>query len=511
MRLRVGLLKANPGWEILLRQIGVSWDVVDTSRGIDPAEYAVVIANEAPGLAGKRDLLAFVEQGGSLLVTGNVLGSLRGTVLRRERYTYLLPRGEDSVPRDDILDIFTNGYRRRETASGSGALSVEEFGKGCLCHIPFDPGRVMVDERSRRKNFYAPRRRLPSEKVSTVSRGPLRRWIAAILEHLYHRRNIPFVHAWYYPHGAATVFTFRIDSDAGTREDVEDLYRLCDSFSIPATWFLDTRSHERWLDRFAGFRNQECGVHCYTHLTFTTLGENLDNFSRAFSLMQRSGLKPCGGAAPFGTWNRSVSEAFEQLGLPFSSEFSLDYDDLPFTPWLGNRFSPVLQLPVHPVCIGSMMRSRFTAEEMQRYFVSIAERKLQQREPIAFYHHPTHRQPGVCESIFEWVLSRGIPRLSYSAYAAWWEKRMRTIPSYRLADSSTIVSDQPVDADVYCRIAYPTGEESILPSQSRLQLSDLPKQTPPRIPELPADIGRARTFDPRHPLIDALEGWYKYT
>jgi len=46
-------------------------------------------------------------------------------------------------------------------------------------------------------------------------------------------------------------------------------------------------------------------------------------------------------AAPFGKWNESIQLTFENIGAAFSSEFSLDYDDLPFYPRVKERFSTI--------------------------------------------------------------------------------------------------------------------------------------------------------------------------
>ena len=53
----------------------------------------------------------------------------------------------------------------------------------------------------------------------------------------------------------------------------------------------------------------------------------------------------------------SLDEQLEDLGYLYSSDFQIGYDDLPFYPWRGDRFSRVLQIPVHPVCEGLFLEA----------------------------------------------------------------------------------------------------------------------------------------------------------
>ena len=53
----------------------------------------------------------------------------------------------------------------------------------------------------------------------------------------------------------------------------------------------------------------------------------------------------------------SLDDQLEDLGYLYSSEFQLGHDDFPFYPWKGNRFSRILQIPVHPVCEGLFLEA----------------------------------------------------------------------------------------------------------------------------------------------------------
>ena len=63
----------------------------------------------------------------------------------------------------------------------------------------------------------------------------------------------------------------------------------------------------------------------------------------------------------------SIRVEFEDMDFEYSSEFTLDYDDLPFFPYLKDGFSKVLQIPIHPISLGRLRRSHFSKNEMLKY------------------------------------------------------------------------------------------------------------------------------------------------
>jgi hypothetical protein len=278
-------------------------------------------------------------------------------------------------------------------------------------------------------------------------------------------------------------------------------------------WFLDTKSHEEWLTRFKDFVGQEIGVHCYEHNTFSSYGRNEENLIRAASLLEKNGLHPVGASAPFGTWNPAIACAFQHLRMSFSSEFSLDYDNLPFFPVLNNRFTPVLQLPIHPICVGSMIRAGYTDKEMTEYFYRIIDKNILEREPICLYHHPTHHRWKVIEDVFHHLRSKNIRNLSYSQYAGWWRKRSSYKTQLEYDSNTRTIRTGAVDYDptVHWRIVFPGGEESITPLRNVTQLDSLERHRQPARPSPPADIARVRGFDFRHIIMNSLDAWYKRT
>jgi hypothetical protein len=278
-------------------------------------------------------------------------------------------------------------------------------------------------------------------------------------------------------------------------------------------WFIDTKSHEQWLSRFKDFREQEIGIHCHEHLTYSTDELNFQNFNKAQSLLNNQGLHPRGAAAPYGTWNASVATVFEQLGMEYSSEFSLDYDNLPFFPFLEDRFSRVLQMPIHPICVGSMLRAGYTSVDMREYFRQLVDTKLLLREPVCLYHHPTHRHLEIFEDIFQYVRSKQIDAFSYTEYAEWWKTRnaFQWRFEYHREEDSVLAVPSNERANVHWRIVLPNGEESISNLHGKIPVRSLRLKRAAGKGLAPADIARTRRFDGRHLIMNLLDMWYKRT
>ena len=128
----------------------------------------------------------------------------------------------------------------------------------------------------------------------------------------------------------------------------------------------------------------------------------------------------------------------EDLGYRYSSDFQIGYDDLPFYPWRGDRFSRVLQVPVHPVCEGLFVEACYDWPELiGEYFRQvICSSRLDAGELAVIYGHPEGRlgrMPEVMKAIAGAVLGRTLVwRASFTELARWWrwrgERRFLVIP-----------------------------------------------------------------------------------
>ena len=92
--------------------------------------------------------------------------------------------------------------------------------------------------------------------------------------------------------------------------------------------------------------------HGHYHVVYRDRESNRRNLERAHELLVEAGIQPVGFAAPHGRWNAGLDAVLADLGYRYSSDFQLGYDDFPFFPWREDRFSSVLQIPIHPICEG---------------------------------------------------------------------------------------------------------------------------------------------------------------
>ena len=119
------------------------------------------------------------------------------------------------------------------------------------------------------------------------------------------------------------------------------------------------------------------------------------------------------------------------LGLKLQAAGSLvipGRDDLPFFPWLGDRFSDVLQVPIHPVCEGLFLESGLTdPATITAYYLDALEQRVAVGAPAFLYGHPERRLgrfPKVVAAIAQAARSlEGTWCVGLSEFAAWWRWR----------------------------------------------------------------------------------------
>ncbi len=132
--------------------------------------------------------------------------------------------------------------------------------------------------------------------------------------------------------------------------------------------------------------------HGHYHVVYRDPGANRRNLGRAHRVLAESGFEPVGFAAPHGRWNAGLDAAMEELGYLYSSDFQLGYDDFPFFPWRGDRFSTVLQVPIHPVCEGLFLEAGIDqGRAIADYLVRVVRARVDAGEPAFVYGHPERR------------------------------------------------------------------------------------------------------------------------
>lgn len=478
MRLTVGVTDLLPQWKLLLGQIGVPVQIVNMNQTVKPDDFSAVVIPRLTGTHKKDALLQYLSEGGSILMEADVAEWLLGISTVPAHVTYVTTEGDPIFA--GILPGFVNGSFRLprhgsalESDSGKKLVQILSRGKGSVLVLPSSLSRCVLDTRVRRRNFPSRGPLLPSERVSRQSKHTVREIIQRSLEYLYMKRGLPFVSLWPFPDGAKTLFNFRIDTDFASRENVDDMYELCHRHKIPATWFVETQSSNEGLSRFVEMENQEIGLHCYRHRVFSDFVRNEEDLKKGIRLLSAHRIRPKGYAAPFGQWNVPLTKALEHRGFTYSSEFCLDFDNLPFYPYLGDRFSPVLQVPIHPIATSRLRNAHHSDGQMKDYFKDMMEAHITHRLPIFVYDHPSKANLEVLNWLFKTVRKQNIPVVSLKEYAAWWEKRASIRWTAKWDKGKVIIEDSSSDSSVSLLIRRSMKEWGNVSMRHEVDLGEL--------------------------------------
>ncbi len=274
----------------------------------------------------------------------------------------------------------------------------------------------------------------PSEEICRVDKRDLRRRLMARLRRIVERRGGVWLGVSAYPFPYRSAFNLRIDYDQYDAGDFGRLQKTFEGRQEAISHFVNGAAYEAHgeaLDRLFGL---DVGSHGYRHHTYQTFEENLRNVERGIRVLEEARLQPVGFTAPHGRFNKPLLAALARLEVGYSSEFAAAYDELPFLP----AGSSVLQIPVHPICLGIILEAARASGGCDdtavaiavEHFRSVIQAKHSAGEPIFLYGHPTGRlgrYPKVLESIFREIDDRSdVWRVTMSEWAAWWRARSRT-------------------------------------------------------------------------------------
>ena len=504
--IRAGLIGSSPAWEELLRQEGVSFGAMNPSVAEPEKAYSVVVLCRKITPDEEANLREYLHHGGALLACVSHCAGLVKAVNEQVRIRYIQPDASQKIPGLSLLDVESEGVLPREantfrTNDHFFAVFAGELLGGAAVVLPFDPVEVMEDFRAMERYFYARPDRLPSERVSRTGKGEMLHLLHSSLMFLHHERGLPYARLWPFPDGAKNVFAFRIDTDGGTRDQIDELYRQVAAAGINGSWFLDVASHESWLGRFAGMTGQEIGLHCFEHRVFLDEARDADNIVRGRDAMRAAGLSADSFVAPFGFWSPELGKIIDGQKFEYSSEFGWAYDALPHYPVSSHTRYRTLQIPIHPVSVGSLRKAGYTSAEMIQYFRDVIDAKILRNEPLFFYHHPGHRYPEVVQAILECGTSGATQTMSLGAFASWWKDRLSVVPGFclegdRLTSHDSGRSEGKEGKPVWFEVRTTKGQAGLFPLRSSVELQGVQADRKGEFVH-PEDVQRIREFDLR--------------
>jgi hypothetical protein len=431
----------------------------------------------------------------------------------------LAQEGIPTVSRDQrrsrgcyLLYDSRNG-RCRQTAPGQVTIDINRLRAG----FDSDPFEQWGDHRTWRFQWHLDGLK-PSEEIGRTDKHSLRRKLMARLRRIVERRGGVWLGVSAHPFPYRSAFNLRIDYD---QFDPGDFYRLQTALETrqhAVSHFVNGAaydSHGEALERLIGL---DVGGHGYRHHTYQTYEENLRNIERGIQVLEEARLRPIGFTAPHGCFNRSLLAALEHLEIGHSSEFAAGYDELPFLP----TGSSVLQLPIHPVCLGIILEAALAArpahDGIERHAIATAERHfqtvIQQKyavgQPIFLYGHPTGRlgrYPELLANIFSEIDARGdVWQTTMSNWAGWWRVRSRVKLTVAREGDDLIVDLQQAPSRYRLGLEYFRGRRvARLPlDKNRLRLSpdSLPFEDRPEQP-----TSRPVRVDRPHGLRGRVRRW----
>ena len=416
-RLCIGVINLTFGWESLLDQLGVWYEEVNPECTLIN-EYSVLILNES-GSISKESIDTFLVAGGAILEAPDVRLYFEPSDITTRKVGTLINENRSSpFERIPFIDINREVQLHNSKTHFRGLIEFKQVANGTACFLGFQPDELLLDARWARKRFFYKGNTNPDEIVSKVSKKEITDLLSSALKELHYLQGLPFINKWTSP-TEKPVFAFRIDSDYGDKESIEAVYKLAQKHQVPMTWFLHVEAHEGWLDYFTEFENQEIALHGYEHGTSNSYENVFHNIETGLQLLRDEGFNPTGFCAPYGIWNNTLKEVLCRHEFIYTSEFTTGYDALPYS----LDFELPLQIPIHPICTGSLSRKRVPGSEMVTYFEQVLSNKISSFEPVIFYHHPLQKGLEVWDQIFEKATQSELTKLTFGQYADFWKQR----------------------------------------------------------------------------------------
>lgn len=417
--IRIGYLGHNKSWEQLLGQIGVSWERLNPDQFIPVESYSCVIADQSLSRTDFSNIETYLQDGGALL---DAAGLFYPETVQPATLTTITPESNETQF-GHIAEIPIHGQALKIASSGllDGTVKIDPVPNRHLafCGLPVD--RLWQEYKSIHKSFGTQETATTFERVSALNGHAFFEVILTLLRILHDKSRVPLIHTWWHPDPENHVATIRIDSDYGTLNRMQQLSNSARLLNIPLTWFLHTAHHGHDLPKLIKSlpNNDEVALHCYRHYEYQTTEQYHSDILNGLKRLGKSRVAPKGYAAPYGSWSGPLAEALSRFPFQYTSEFGYDFDSLPSTP----NASGILQLPIHPISIGSFRRFNTATNDVQAYFNQIIKVKRLTHQPLHLYHHPNDGDPDQFEELLKSTHISSYHWMTYSEWATWWRRR----------------------------------------------------------------------------------------
>ncbi len=254
-----------------------------------------------------------------------------------------------------------------------------------------DPFAALVDDRAVDSAWSIAGARVV-ERVARRPKAAIRRALIERLRDAVTLAGGAWIRLAPFPYPYRSAFSFRADLDEPAPGDYHRFARARQALDTFSTQFVSTQAYAHHDTVIADLRRLDTQSHGHFHFVHRDFEANRANLERADRILRGAGIEPLGFAAPHGRYHAALDDVLEELGYLYSSEFQLAYDDFPFFPWKRDRFSRVLQIPIHPVCEGLFLEAGVTdPDRVGAYFDRVVRARTAAGELVVIYGHPEGR------------------------------------------------------------------------------------------------------------------------
>ena len=311
---------------------------------------------------------------------------------------------------------------RARLSSGHAALDVDHFRQ----QDGLDPFRALIDTEGAPATWSIEGLSV-IERVARYPKAPIRRRLIERVRQAVTDAGGIWARLAPYPFPYKSAFNLRLDLDELEPEDYARFSEARRPIDDCSTHFVSTGAYGDCPEVLADLRGVDTQSHGHYHFVYRDPEANRRNLERAHKILVDRGFEPEGFAGPHGRWNEGLDRVLEDLGYSYSSDFQLGYDDLPSFPWRGDRFSKVLQVPVHPLCEGVLFEAGGDPRTVADHFVRVLRAKVEAGEPAFVYGHPERRlgrHPEIVRDLADAVGRESLVwRTTLTEFARWWRWR----------------------------------------------------------------------------------------
>jgi hypothetical protein len=417
--IRIGYIGHNRSWEQLLGQIGGSWERLNPDKPISIANYSSVVVDRELSRSEQTHVEDYLQNRGALL---DATGAFCTGSHHKTSLSAIYPDSGDSLfGHIEEIPVYGTAHAMGSSVLLDGTVWIDPSLNRYLafCGLPVD--RLWQEYKTIHKSFGTASTAATAERTSALQSHPYLEVILSLLRNLHDQSGLPFIYKWWHPDPEKHAATFRIDSDYGHLDSITELSETAQQSQIPLTWFLHVEHHKNHLSQLIETipRADEIALHCYRHYEYQTEEQYRSDILEGLKLLQKNGVSPNGYAAPYGSWTKAIAGALQHFSFEYTSEFGYDYDSLPSV----SKKSSILQLPIHPVSIGSFRRFRSEMSDVRHYFNQTIKLKHLTHQPLHLYHHPNDGEPDQFTELLTLLEPGDYQWMTYTDWSNWWRQR----------------------------------------------------------------------------------------